>query len=109
MLATSIAALVVLLTLVGIDVWFAVDSVPKNTWSEVIAYWGSRFALIPFAWGVLAGHFFHPAMPHLSSPTGIVVLCWAALVMEICSLAFAAPPLAYLLAGLVCGLLCWQV
>jgi len=48
------------LILILLDIWGALDSKPGNTPSELIR-WLSRYtAIIPWALGVLLGHWFHP-------------------------------------------------
>jgi hypothetical protein len=108
-LITSIAAIIITLAIIGVDVWFAVDKIKGNTWSEVIRFWGQRQKLLPFAWGMLAGHFFHPSWPHLSQPNGIALLLWLGVVMQILSVASPLPMFFYLFAGVAAGVFCWPV
>lgn len=46
--------------ILGADVLLATDSIPGNTWSEVVRYWARRYLVIPFAVGVVCGHWFWP-------------------------------------------------
>jgi hypothetical protein len=109
-LITTIFAIFLLLMIIGIDIYFAVDKIKGNTWSEIIRLWGEKYKLIPFAWGMLAGHFFHPTIwPHFSHPNGIAVLLWVAVVMQILSSVSPLPMLIYLGIGTVAGIFCWPV
>lgn len=110
MFLTSVLAAVIVAALVAVDVLFAVDHVAGNTWSEVIRFWGARVALLPFAWGMLGLHFFHPEkMWHLDRGPGIAVLAWSAVVCQIVGMAFPIPMMTWFIVGAIAGALCWPV
>jgi hypothetical protein len=68
-LATQILVCAVTAALVGFDIWLASNGVPKDTYSQVIHRWALLTPLIPYAWGVLAGHFFWSrSIPIVSEP-----------------------------------------
>ena len=89
-MATSIVVIVgcvLVAILIGLDVLFASDSVPNNTWSEIIRLWATKTPIIPFACGVLSGHFFHPGTKALlGQPNSIALLIWLACVIGIIGL-----------------------
>jgi hypothetical protein len=86
--------------------------VDHNTVSEVLRFWGQSLKIIPFSWGVLAGHFFHldSLNLHPLQPAGVIILIWLAFVAELSSLVVPqAPMFLYLVLGIVAGMLCWPV
>jgi hypothetical protein len=108
-LITSIVAAAIIVILVVVDIYFAIDNIKGNTWSEILRFWGARIKIIPFAWGFLGGHFFHPAWPSLQQPMGIAVLVWLGVVVQIASMGINLPMLSYLCAGIMAGIFCWPV
>lgn len=77
MIFAIIAGLILLSVIIGLDVYFATDAIKGDTWSEMIRKLSHLTTLIPWAWGVLAGHFFHPNLkPLLKFPNNIALLVW---------------------------------
>ena len=56
--AAVLVACVLLLLLVVFDLYMAANNVPGDTISEVVRSWAARHPVIPFAAGVVMGHFF---------------------------------------------------
>jgi hypothetical protein len=109
MLITSIVAIAVTLALIGVDIYWAADGIKGNTISEVIRFSAERFKLIPFAWGILGGHFFHPNTWHLPSSQGVATMIWCAMSVEMLSLGTTMPMFCYLVLGVIAGMICWPV
>jgi hypothetical protein len=109
MLITAISALVVFLAVIGIDIFWAADHVPGNTFSEVINFLSRYAKLLPFAGGVLGGHLWHLDMWALPRSMGIPLMLWLAVVAEVISLATPTPMFCYLVFGVVVGMICWPV
>lgn len=97
--------------LVAVDVVLATDRVRGNTWSEVVCYWGLRWPIVPWAWGVLLGHFFgRGTLPQLlAQPAGVAVLLWLTCLAHLAGKVLGLPPLVTGLAGVAAGALCWAV
>jgi hypothetical protein len=77
MLFAIIAGLTIITVAIGLDVYLALDGIKGNTWSEMIRSMGFVSTFIPWVWGVLSGHFFHPNwQPWLKQPGGVAVLIW---------------------------------
>ena len=55
---TAAVLVACVLLLVVFDVWMAANGTPGDTISEVVRSWAARHPVIPFAAGVLMGHFF---------------------------------------------------
>lgn len=105
-LLSSVVALVITAALIGVDVYLAADGRPGNTWSEVIRFWSAQLVILPWGWGGLAGHFFHPdRWPRLQQPAGIAVLVWLTVLLHLVNRVTPLPPLA----AAVVGLLTWSV
>lgn len=110
-----VIGLVLLSILVGLDVYFATDKVPHNTWSEIIRHWAKHAPLVPYICGVLSGHFFHPNTKSiLGQPHSIALLIWTACFIGVVGLGLyhngISPPLwLVFLLGCVAGALLWPV
>ena len=73
-----------LVAIIGFDIYFALDGVAGNTWSEMIRKLGSVLVFIPWAWGGLGGHFFHPNWkPVLQSPNNFAALIWLSVAVSV--------------------------
>ena len=84
MLFAILAGVFFLAAIIGLDIYFALDSVAGNTWSEMIRKLGSVLVFVPWAWGGLGGHFFHPNWkPALQSPNNFVVIIWLSVAVSI--------------------------
>lgn len=57
---THWALIVVSLGLIGADFYWATNSVPADTISEVILFYARKYTAIPFLFGVLFGHLLWP-------------------------------------------------
>ena len=55
---TGLVCIACVALLVVFDVWMAANSTPGDTISEVVRSWAQRHPVIPFAAGVVMGHFF---------------------------------------------------
>lgn len=108
-LATSIAAAIVTLLLIGIDIVWALDSIKGNTWSEVIRFWTLRYPIIAYCWGGLGGHFFHGDWLALAPRLGVLILVWSACVVQIISMWLPIPSYVYFIVGAIVWALCWPV
>jgi hypothetical protein len=108
-LVTSLVAAAAVVVLVGIDVVWAADGIKGNTISEVMRFWAQSIKLIPLAFGVLGGHFFHLDLWSLPRVPGVPIMIWLAFVAEIVSLATPVPMFCYFVFGVVVGCICWPV
>lgn len=99
--------------LIGLDVWLAMDKTPDNTWSEILAGWSNKTALVPWIWSGLAGHFFHPnAEPIIKQPGGVVLLIWLTVAVAVVfssKFGFTVPAWTVLIPGFIAGALLWPV
>ena len=103
--------------LIGLDIYLAVDGLPGNTWSEIIRTWAKATPVIPWACGVLTGHFFHPVdnlEPVLARPGNIAMLVWLTVTVALFGVAMSragnpVPPWAVVLPAAVAGALLWPV
>ncbi len=55
---TKVLLLIVLAALVGYDVWVMATVGQDASISKTIIDWGLNYPMVPFAFGVLIGHFF---------------------------------------------------
>ena len=55
---TAAVLVACVLLLVVFDLYMAANNVPGDTISEVVRSWAQRHPVIPFAAGVVMGHFF---------------------------------------------------
>jgi hypothetical protein len=77
-----IAGLILLATIIGLDIYFVLDGIKGNTWSEMIRKLGFILTFIPWAWGGLGGHFFHPNWKQIiQSPGNIAMMVWLSVVV----------------------------
>lgn len=108
---------VILAVAIGIDIWLAVDPVDDNTWSELMRLGALATPVIPWACGVLMGHWFHPndnAQAVLGQPGSIALLLWLTWVVFLVGLAFISSgisldPSLLVVPGMVAGWLLWPV
>ena len=81
---TIISGILILATIIGLDVYFLLDGVKGNTWSEIIRKLGFILVLVPWIWGGLGGHFHHPNWkPIIQPPGNIALLIWFSLLVTI--------------------------
>lgn len=104
----SIVGLILIATVVGFDIYLAADNIKGNTWSEVIRLYGRHLNLLPWACGVLCGHWFHPDWTHalFGQPGSIAVLVWLTFIVT--GLGFGSlniPMWTFCLIGMITG--CW--
>jgi hypothetical protein len=67
----AIAVIVLVVLLIGVDVYLVADKVPGNTWSEMLRNAATHTTFVPWTLAVLAGRWFHPidAMEPVGSQT----------------------------------------
>ena len=103
--------------LVGVDIYLAMDKLPGNTWSEILRRWAVATPLIPWIYGVLGGHFYHPIEnlePILSKPGNIELLVWLTILVGMVGLGLLragnpVSPWVGVVPGFVVGALLWPV
>ena len=84
MLTAIISGIAIVAALIGLDIYFAVDGVAGNTWSEMIRKMAFVTTFIPWVCGVLSGHFFHPGWRSaIERPGNFAVLVWLSAVIAI--------------------------
>ena len=73
---TEYFILAMITIIIVVDLFLAFNNIEEDTISEVLQNWAySRFFVITWAWGVLAGHLFLTrATPIFNSPNPIVIL-----------------------------------
>lgn len=118
MLFAMISGIILLATILGLDVYFALDGVKGNTWSEMIRKLGFILTFVPWAWGGLGGHFFHANWKQvLPTPDNIALMVWLSIFVTIIGGAIMksswtyshwVPYVSFLTASLVIGKL-WPV
>lgn len=112
--------LIVVAVFVGVDVYLATDKIKGNTWSEVIRSWGTLTLVVPWLWGILGGHFFHPFMvkvnPVIQKPGNFALLIWLSCVITMLGFAMSRADvstipfmLVALALGIVAGVFLWPV
>ena len=102
---------------IGLDIWFAADDVPANTWSELLRLGAKETPVLPWACAVLMGHWFHPKdgfRAVLGQPNSIALVIWLSWALFVIGLALSAadlpiPPWIPVVPGLVAGALLWPV
>lgn len=83
MIFAIVSGLTLIAITIGLDIYFAVDGVKGNTWSEMMHKMAFISTFIPWAWGILAGHFFNPEwQPLLKQPAGIALLIWLSILVS---------------------------
>ena len=110
---------ILIAVLIGLDIWFAVDKIDYNTWSEIIRKWAKATPVIPWICGVLSGHFFWPMnwkswLPLMERPGGIALMIWTGCVVGIIGLGLTKSNISFplwlaFLIGAAGGLLLWPV
>lgn len=106
--------LAILALVIVVDLFLAFNNIKEDTISEVLQNWAySRFFVITWAWGVLAGHLFLTrATPIFNSPNPIVVLLGLTTIILLAGLlnkTIVALPMqvVLLILGAVAGYLLW--
>jgi hypothetical protein len=88
-MSTNIAILLgigLLGILIGLDIYLAADGVEGNTWSEILRQWSVITPVVPFIYGVLGGHFYHPVDgldPIVDTPGNIALLVWVTVLIGV--------------------------
>ena len=110
---------ILIAAIIGLDIYFAADTIQGNTWSEVIRRVGKTASIIPFVCGVLSGHFFWPAglkehIPLLGQPNSIALLVWMGCVVSMVGLVLTRlghifPMWIVFILGFLGGMLLWPV
>lgn len=104
---TTILLLLTLIIGIGTDIYFALDKVHGNTYSEKIRQWAmGRFPFIAFFLGVLMGHFFtfvEYKVPFMISLFGFALIVF---IIQLFRIFFTFPkyiPFILLMLGIVYG------
>jgi hypothetical protein len=69
----TISAILIAIVTVGLsayDLLPALNETPGDTISAVIRSWAKEWAVVPYIWGVLGGHFFLGYPQAITDPTG---------------------------------------
>ena len=114
-----VLGLVIVAAIIGLDIFFAIDKVGGNTWSEIIRCFAESTPMIPWICGVLSGHFFWPAaigkyIPLLGQPNSIALLIWTGCIVGIIGLGLIKSGmvfplwLAFIIGG-IGGMFLWPV
>lgn len=106
--------LAILAIIIVVDLFLAFNDIKEDTISEVLQNWAySRFFVITWAWGVLAGHLFLTrATPLFFNPNPIIVLLGLTLAILLAGLLYTnivALPIqvVLLILGAIAGYLLW--
>lgn len=83
---TAIVLIVVGVGLVAIDIPLALNDVSGDTISEVLRYAGRRVPVIPYAWGVLGGHFWAGVDTGMGPWVELRITLWSLWVVGILSI-----------------------
>lgn len=108
---SAIVGLGLIAAFIGYDVYLALDGVRGNTWSELARKFALASPVLPWACGVLCGHFFHPAV---TIGIHVPVLIWLTFAVAVTGAALRragrpVPPWAPLVPGFCAGWLTWPV
>lgn len=112
-LSTKVLLYIVAAVLIAFDIYLASDKTPGNTYSEVIRNWAVINPLLPYAFGVLGGHFFLLRDSALfGQPNSVVLLGWTGIVFLMVGIAFRGfglvmPAWIPLVLGVVAGHYLW--
>lgn len=116
MAVNVIVGIVLILAFLGYDIYLATDKVDGNTWSELARRIGMVTPFLPWVWGVLAGHFWHPFRAYiLFIPAGnVALLIWLTWVLVVAGMilkqyGWNIPMWAPLIPGFFAGWLLWPV
>ncbi len=116
MAINAIVGIVLILAFLGYDIYLATDKVDGNTWSEIARKIAGITPVLSWAWGVLAGHFFHPDIfkTHLGYVGNIAVLIWLTWTLVVTGLVLKQygwnmPMWAPLVPGFFAGWFFWPV
>jgi len=108
---TKIVIIAVVVGLIGYDIFVVVEPTEGDTISEVTLSWAWQSAFVPFALGVLGGHF---TWPRKASPTfrkwsalGLLAFGVALLGADFLNLTPNVMPVIYFLPGVLAGHIFW--
>ena len=108
--------LTIVVLIIVVDLVLNLNDVKEDTISEVLQNWAySRFFVITWAWGVVAGHLFVArANPLFSSPSPILVLLGLTLAILVTGLLYknivtVPTQVILLILGTIAGHLLWPV
>ncbi len=108
--------LTIVVLIIVVDLFLNLNDVKEDTISEVLQNWAySRFFVITWAWGVVAGHLFVArANPLFSSPSPILVLLGLTLAILVTGLLYknivtVPTQVILLILGTIAGHLLWPV
>lgn len=105
-LAVVVAALIV------IDIFLATDPVKGNTWSELLRAAAENTPVVPWLWGLIMGHWFHPndeQRPLIRPPVNALVLLALSLLVLLIGSGLTVSPWVPLVLALPIGALVWPV
>lgn len=105
----AIVGLSLVAAFIGYDVYLATNHVKGDTWSEVARRFAKASTFLPWACGVLCGHFFHPEAG-AGQHVGLLIWMTQAVVVAgmVCKRAGRpVPPWLPLVPGFVAGWLAW--
>lgn len=112
----TVIGAVLFVGLIVVELWGASDTLPGNTVSEWIRSLSRRAAVVPWAFGVLIGHWFHPVdgLDPLFGRRGTWVLIGLSVALFIASIVFRNQrslwqPWIWAVAGAIAGSLLWPV
>jgi len=112
---TQILCVVTIAVLSAVDIWLAVNRHPEDTISVIMRRWSSRWFVMPWAWGVLGGHFFGPELPGLPDWTALGLIPMALAMTYLGWARVVRVPvegghmLWLVLFGIACGALLWPI
>ncbi len=107
----AIVGIALVVAFIAYDVYLGLDGVRGNTWSELARAGAGVTPAIAWAWGVLAGHFFHPTW---KPRPRVGLLLWLTFVVVVVGIAckhggVTLPFWAPLAPGFFAGWLLWPV
>lgn len=111
----EVLGVVLLLVIIGSDVVLALDGRVGNTYSEHITRLGSRMIVVPYAVGVIVGHWCLPShLPRVPGGLGLCIAIGAVLALldwrsGHLMARHEVPMIAWVLQGIVCGALLWSM
>jgi len=112
-----VIGLIIVVVLIIVDVWLAVDKLPGNTWSELLREASRHTLFVPWSLGVLLGHWFHPidGLAALAGGASIWILVGLSAVLVGVGLLlrfvvkWEPPAWPWALGGMVVGAILWPV
>jgi hypothetical protein len=104
---------------IGIDLYLAFDALKGNTWSEILRTWSKQTSVIPWVYGAIGGHLFHPFIDDpkvfFQQPRGIFILLGITILLAVTEAVgskffpLPPPPWAVVMPAFLAGALLWPV